>query len=327
MQPNYTVTTDSISVVWNGETHVVRKGTANFAKLREALMAEDWDKVPGYLTIKKSISTWSSGLFKMDGEQIKYKKDKVLPDDLSNRIIEMVTEGADPSHLLKFWEKLSLNPSFRSVNQLFGFLQHSNIPIDKDGCLLCYKSVKGDYKDVHSGRFDNRPGVTNSMPRNEISDDPHVACHEGFHVGALAYAERFGGSRIVVCKVDPQDVVCVPFDSSQQKVRVCKYSVIGNYGAKLSSTNFTDDLPPLETTKEVRAVKGKKTKSKTTKVKGAKPPTKEFLDLDKVPYIDLIEQPLAVLRKYATNHLKIVGGGSLPGGKAELLKAIKKVRK
>ena len=52
------------------------------------------------------------------------------------------------------------------------------------------------------------------------------------HVGALAYAITFcsgGGSRIVICEVDPENVVCVPYDCSQQKMRVCEYKVIGHH--------------------------------------------------------------------------------------------------
>ena len=88
--------------------------------------------------------------------------------------------------------------------------------------------------------------MNSQMPRNKISDDPRVACHEGLHCGNLAYVRDFGGTdggkRIVIVRVDPADVVCVPYDSSMHKVRVCKYTVVGNYsGQPLPSTTFKDD--------------------------------------------------------------------------------------
>jgi hypothetical protein len=133
---------------------------------------------------------------------------------------------------------------------LFGFLQHAGIPIAPDGRFLAYKGVMRDYGDHHSAhctaegckhtRFENRPGTVNEMPRNEVSDDPDVPCHAGLHVGSLAYARDLG-ERVVVCAVDPADVACVPKDSSQQKVRCCRYEVVGHLGDQLPDTLFQVD--------------------------------------------------------------------------------------
>jgi hypothetical protein len=37
----------------------------------------------------------------------------------------------------------------------------------------------------------------------------------------------------MICKVDPADVVSVPLDESHQKVRCCKYEVVGEYDGDL----------------------------------------------------------------------------------------------
>lgn len=241
--PPFTLTNESITIVWEGKPVTVQKGSPNFLALRSAIIGEDWDAIPNNLTIAKSVSDWAKGEFTYDGSFVYYKNEK-LPNGIASRIVEMATRGEDPTCLFKFWERLSKNPSYRSVNQLWDFLNHKGIPITEDGCFLAYKSVRQDYKDHHSGQFDNSPGTVNEMPRNKISDDPREACHEGFHVGALAYASTFvSGSRIVVCKVDPENVVCVPFDASSQKMRVSKYEVIGNHnGELLPSTTFRDDV-------------------------------------------------------------------------------------
>jgi hypothetical protein len=163
-----------------------------------------------------------------------------LPTELNQRVIKMATAGDDPTALFNFWERLQKNPSKRSVDQLFSFLSHQGIPFEKDGTFLAYKGVRSDLKDAHSGKFDNSPGNVHEMPRNQISDDPNHACHEGFHVGALAYASGFS-QRVVICRVDPEHVVCVPYDASAQKMRVCKYEVIGFHnGQELSSTVHTE---------------------------------------------------------------------------------------
>ena len=220
----------------------MQKTAPNFQPLRQAILEENWGAVPNHLTVSKSLKEWAQGKFTLVGEEFHFEG-KSLPRELNRRIISMASKGDDPKPLFLFWEKLQKNPSWRSVQQLWPFLEHQGIPLTEDGCFLAYKSVKSDYKDVHSGRFDNSPGAINEMPRNQISDDPKEACHEGFHVGALGYAKTFHpGGRMVVCKVDPADVVCVPYDESAQKMRVCRYEVIGNHnGIQLPSTVFKED--------------------------------------------------------------------------------------
>ncbi len=243
---NYQMTQDSITVIVDGKAHPVQKGAANFQALRDAIYNEKWDEALKHLTTKKSISTWSQGNFTInDNGTVLYKgSTEELPAGFGKRIIKMATNGEDPTPLFKFWERLQKNPSYRSVQQLWGFLDHHGIPFTSEGRFLAYKGVNQNYTDAHTGTISNKPGVTNEMPRNKISDDPKVACHEGFHVGAKGHAQGYG-SRMIICEVDPEDVVCVPYDASQQKMRVCKYTVLGNYGEDLPSTvlDTSDSLP------------------------------------------------------------------------------------
>lgn len=243
-QPKFTMTNESISIFSGGKMHTVQKGTGNFVALRNAIINEDWDAVPKNLTVAKALVEWVKGKFTLDGDTVSFEGN-VLPRDLSKRITEMAANGESPEPLTKFWEKLQKNPSFRSVNQLWPFLNQKGIPFTKSGNFLAYKSVRMDYRDHHSGEFDNSPGRVNEMPRNKISDDPELACHDGFHVGALEYARSFGsgGRRIVICEIDPADVVCIPHDSSQQKMRVCKYKVIGNHNGQYMSDTVHEEDP------------------------------------------------------------------------------------
>jgi hypothetical protein len=210
-------------------------------------------------------------------------------------------------------------------------MQHKGIPLTDDGNFLAYKSVRKDYKDHHSGQFDNSPGVVNEMPRNKISDDPRIECHEGFHVGALEYASTFkSDGRVVVCEVDPVDVVCIPYDYSQQKMRVSKYKVIGNHnGESLSSTTHVDDkyddIPDADwddsdqddsyddeqydgvvTTSPPQPFDG----SKTFKSSVALRP-RGYSKLNKMSMHELLDVSTEELRKYATKGLKIVGASKL----------------
>lgn len=363
--PKYTMTNESISIFSGGKMHTVQKGTGNFLALRTAILNEDWDAVPKNLTVAKAVNEWIKDKFTLNGEAVCFEGN-VLPRDLSKKITEMAASGESPEPLTKFWEKLQKNPSFRSVNQLWPFLNQKGIPLTKDGNFLAYKAVRSDYRDVHSGAYDNSPGRTNEMPRNQISDDPDVACHEGFHVGALEYARSFhSGGHIVVCEIDPADVVCVPKDSSQRKMRVCKYKVIGNHnGQFMSDTVHEEDLEPEsvdidvgdgaeetdtpaqdeadppgydlekdpllsdEERVEERKKKASATKGKSTDGKGKDPlPQKPNAKLDSLKLDGLMEQSIDTLRKYAGKNLFITGASKIPGGKAALVAAILKIRK
>ena len=249
----FTLTNESITVVYEGKPHVVQKGTPHFNALRKAIIAEDWKAVPKNLTIAKSIKDWAKGKFTLKGDNFSFEGTPI-PNNINSRIIEMATKGEDPTPLFKFWERLQKNPSMRSVQQLWPFLEHKGIPLTKDGKFLAYKGVKDNFKDKHTGTVDNKPGVTNKMPRNQISDDPNEACHFGYHVGALSYAKSFA-ERVVVCEVDPENVVCVPYDSSQEKMRVCEYTVRGNHnGELLPSTTFAEETSETEETEATEAV-------------------------------------------------------------------------
>jgi hypothetical protein len=242
----FTLTNESITVVFEGKPHVVQKGSPQFNALRKAIIEEKWANVPKNLTVAKSIKDWAKGKFTLKGDNF-YFDGQEIPNNINSRIIQMATKGEDPTPLFKFWERLQKNPSMRSVQQLWPFLEHKGIPITKEGTFLAYKGVKNNFKDAHTGTIDNKPGVVNEMPRNKISDDPNEACHEGFHVGALRYAQSFS-QRVVVCEVDPENVVCVPYDSSQEKMRVCKYLVRGNHnGEFLPSTTFSEDKTEFDT--------------------------------------------------------------------------------
>lgn len=349
--PAYTLTNESVTIVVDGKPYTTQKGSPNFPELRKAILEERWEDIPKHVTIAKSLNEWAKGCFTVEGSTVKFGGEPV-PNNINRRLFQMAAEGKDPTSVFNFWERLQKNPSFRSVNQLWDFLQHEGIPLTEDGCFLAYKSVRHDYKDHHSGQFTNSPGTINKMPRNQISDDPNVACHDGFHVGALAYASTFcsgNGARIVIVKVDPMNVVCVPYDCSSQKMRVCEYEVIGHHNGaeEMPSTTMTTpeeedydedfdgdgDENSNEDEKEEQPSQGKIVDLMDQETdKGVKPvepkrkAVKGWAKFDKMGMAELLEQPIHELRWYAGRGLKIVGASKIPGGKAALVSRILEVR-
>jgi len=337
--PKYSLTNSSVTVVFEGKAYTYQAGTPNFTSLRTAILNEKWDDIPKCLTVASSIEQWAKGKFTVNGDLVSYMGDP-LPTALNSRILEMASGGEDPTKLFLFWEKLQMNPSARSVDSLWGFMSHMNIPLDDEGNIVAYKAVRSDFKDIHSGTVDNKPGSVIEYPRNKVSDDPRCPCHEGLHVGDLSYARQYGGNDclLLIVKVDPQHVVCVPYDESARKMRVCKYEVIGLYTGPLGNTSFDkDDAPDYEddnyddddgdTSDEDPDAKGKaKVRVKKVKVVAPKAGIPSYTDLDGMDEDHLLEIPLGVLRKYAANQLKMVGASKLPGGKTILIKNILECR-
>lgn len=321
--------------------HTVREGEPNFLTLRNALLDGDFGNIDAALNAMTSIELWSAGLFKVVDGKVVYNGEP-LPGELTQRILAMVGAGDDPNPILRFWERLSKNPSMRSVEQLYPFLKHQGIPITPKGTFLAYKGVRSDYKDVHTGTIPNVPGSKHEMPRNKISDDPNTPCHYGFHVGALEYARSFG-DRMVICEVDPEDVVCIPYDSSHRKMRVCKYSVIGDYGDtampdtvfdvdnEINDPDVDDDADDsdVDSSADTQGDTAGPVKDILAMVPQGTPVrsvSKKFRRLHGLDTVQLMRETTEDLRHYASKGLKIIGASRIPGGKAALIRKISSVR-
>ena len=144
----------------------------------------------------------------------------------------MYKDGFDITPLLAFYSNLILNPSKTAQEELYSFLEKSNLPITPDGHFLAYKKVRGDYKDCHTGTIDNSVGQKVFMSRNEVDDDRNNLCSTGLHFCSLDYLRHFGGERIMILKINPLHVVSIPRDYNDSKGRCCFYEVIGELDPK-----------------------------------------------------------------------------------------------
>jgi hypothetical protein len=244
--PTFSLTNESATVILDGQVHTVQAGTPQYTELVRAISMQDWGALAAAVTLSGALQRWLGDMFTVDGETIRYRGEP-MPALISQRIWSMAQRGESPEPLFNFYTRLQRNPSFRSVNQLFSFLANGNIPIEADGCFLAYKRVRADLRDHHSGTIANTPGAVIEMPRNQISDDPEYTCHVGLHVGAYGYLDQFHTEgETVICRVDPEHVVCVPKDYHAQKMRVCKYEVVGFHSGNLmpSTTIDPDFVPP-----------------------------------------------------------------------------------
>lgn len=176
--------------------------------------------------VEKQITdsvTISGGLVLFRGEPVH--------NSLTDRMLKMLDEGFDLAPMARFLENLMENPSYRAVNDLYSFLEYGKMPITEDGHFLAYKAVRPDYMDIHSGTMDNSIGKVVEMPRNRVDEDPNRTCSYGLHVCSFEYLPHFAhaNGHVVICKVNPRDVVAIPRDYNNTKMRVCRYEVIGEH--------------------------------------------------------------------------------------------------
>jgi hypothetical protein len=64
------------------------------------------------------------------------------------------------------------------------------------------------------------------MPRSLVDPDRDTACSVGLHVGNFSYASGFA-QKLLTVAVNPRDVVAVPSDSGDQKIRTHRFTVLG----------------------------------------------------------------------------------------------------
>lgn len=220
------------------------KSVAGFSELLDRLIdsnfaQEDLEFVFVSLQPTLSLAKFSQGKLQIDPKERKvfYVADEdtvphLVDNSLTNRVIDMVRAGdTGVTTLLNFLEKLMENPSRRAVNELYGFLQANDIEIAEDGDFYAWKKVRDDYLDIHSGTIDNSPGSTPRVARNMVDEDSNRTCSYGLHVCSKSYLPSFGSGfgssdRVLKVKVDPKDVVAVPADYNNAKMRTAGYLVV-----------------------------------------------------------------------------------------------------
>ena len=218
----------------NGEMKMIDTAHINYDEIVAGMKAGEDDKVISLINIAQQIersiraSADTDNVKIIDGEVL--FQGEPIHNSLTTRIITMADEGFDIVHMVRFLENLMMNPSYRAVNELYNFLEAGAIPITENGTFLSYKKINENYKDCYTNSIDNSIGATVTMNRNHVNEDSAQTCSAGLHLCSYDYLPSYGvkpGARVVICEVHPKDVVSIPDDYNNTKMRVCAYVVIG----------------------------------------------------------------------------------------------------
>lgn len=148
---------------------------------------------------------------------------------LVDRILWLLAEGFDIMPMVRFLENLFQNPADFARDELYLWLETSNLPITEDGHFLAYKNVNGDFTSIHDGRTKNDPGTVVSMPRQQVDPVRDRTCSRGLHFCSKSYLPHFSSGRnnkVLLLKINPADVVSIPSDYGNAKGRAWKYEVL-----------------------------------------------------------------------------------------------------
>ena len=229
----------SLVVTTDVRVHVLTEDQAGFARVLELLKAGDNDEAERMLDRLSPVKAAVLGTrFEINGNAVTFEG-RSLPNIMAQYVMRLHNEGFALGPLERFADNLFQNPSFRAINECFLFIEANQMPITEDGCFIGYRAVTSDYKDIRTRTFDNSVGSVCEEPRNMVDEDPNVTWSNGLHVCSLGYINGAGAgyghynSPWVIVKVNPRDVVAVPRDYHNTKMRVCMFEVIGELDKSL----------------------------------------------------------------------------------------------
>ena len=229
---------DKLSILANGKWYQIASDHPKYAEILEALHGTE-DEIVKLIDMEAGVREYFNGSnVEVVNGFVKYNGE-VVDTTLTKRILQFMREGLPFEPLVKFFENLMLNPSYRARQELYDFLENKNLPITEDGCFMAYKAVNSNYMDKWSGSINNSVGQVVEIDRGKVDDDREMGCSHGLHCGALDYVRSYGseggGDHVMIVKIHPADAVSVPSDCEFMKLRTCKYEV-------LSETEWADEL-------------------------------------------------------------------------------------
>lgn len=238
------ISSRTVTFYVNGQPYSLDRSAPGYPELRELLQTpnprsdEDVARmirltnpvsaVQDAVAVAEQADYLPRGLVNVTRESVTYNGEPVR-GPLVDRIFDMLSEGFGIMPLVRFLENLMQNPTDFAREELYLWLETSDLPITDDGCFLAYKNVRGDFRSIHGGTVDNTPGTVVEMPRRNVDKNRDNTCSTGLHFCSKSYLPHFSntaGGKTVLLKINPADVVSIPSDYSNAKGRAWKYTVI-----------------------------------------------------------------------------------------------------
>jgi acyl carrier protein len=188
------------------------------------------DEMVNTMDMKTAVETYTVGLLSVNALGVTYNGRTIHTID-AERVMAFMRDKLSYKPIANYIARKMQNPSARAIQEMYNFLEHKGMPLTLRGTFIAYKGVSLDLWSIC--------GNKDTVERSSVDDDFRQGCSAGLHVGSLAYA-RDWGKRVILVEVDPIDVVSVPSDCNCQKLRCCKYTVVGEYSGPMPDTLTTE---------------------------------------------------------------------------------------
>jgi hypothetical protein len=239
----YIISNSSITFFHNGRPINIQKGSTKYAKILKAFDLQESKQDEAIKNVLNESKVFAEEAkkegFEFKGDQV-FIDGELLPQVLVDKINSLRKEGLPITLFLNFWRNLRMNPSYRSVNELYQFLENTGLPLTEDGCFLAYKGLQKNYWSISgntktnvlkgkvdfSGKIFNGIGEAIEVDRKDVDDNREIHCSSGLHASEITYSTNFAQGKLVVVKINPKDVVSVPSDYNCKKLRCCAYEVL-----------------------------------------------------------------------------------------------------
>lgn len=228
---SYVLKDDFCSAVIDMKPIIIKRSHMHFDEIMTALRKDHAEEALSLIDTKQKVKEYVQSISDIEirGNSLFYKNEE-MHGALVDQIFKMIDSNENVEPLYNFFLNLHKNPSYRAVNELYEWMESAGITsITPDGHFLAYKKISNDWKDIHSGTFDNSIGSVCSVERNKVDEDAERTCSFGLHFCSYSYLSKFAcspGNRVVILKINPADVVAIPKDYNNAKGRCCRYEVI-----------------------------------------------------------------------------------------------------
>lgn len=227
----YILTQEVCTVYIDGIDYSMSRDAVNMALVSAAIEAEDADAIREFVAPVEAVTAaFSEALSDVTVEinhgQV-YVNGFAVHNQLTERLLEVIREGFNVSAWIEFVKNIYANPLQSAIEEFFLFLEKGRMPITEDGHFLAYKRIRDDYTDVYTGTIDNSVGAVVEIDRSLVDTDRSRTCSTGLHFCSKDYLPNFSpGSKVVLVKINPADIVSIPSDYSNTKGRCCRYEVV-----------------------------------------------------------------------------------------------------
>lgn len=250
----FTLTPTSINILLDGRMRTISKTHMNFDAVVDIVrqigkttdpfvQCDKMDALRELIDIKSFIARVTEGRVQIGDTSVQFDGAPVH-SVVATRLVKMLGEGFDVRPMARFLDKLMQNPLESARNELYEWLEKSELPIAADGDFLAFKKVNNDYKSYYDSTTDNSIGSKPSVSRDSCDTNRSNTCSSGLHFCSFAYLPHYMGNqgRVVICKINPADVTAIPNDYDTAKGRAWTYEIIGEVPEDEAKAAFPDSV-------------------------------------------------------------------------------------